>query len=297
MGKPMSEMIDLTNVDLGVENLGEMWQDFIARCTPEHATQYNQAYNLIAISFPDSFMDSTITHLLVDEALGTADLMAHIRILFIDTIIDALQIMGIIVDKDWIDPNSLPELCNILDTIYMADGMTDLIGLMDTLNDEEATAKERFIRVVKMVQPQYDMENMDYYIKEVSPNVIRGLMIGLNIIDEDDATWVDPDVTKRVKANKPFILDTLAGLHIRNGGGCGQSFDTYMNLFINELGQKLVDHDMANYLANVLSLMLISHMADSEIQGQFNSLVEENSNTVEEAYKISQILKKVTLNA
>ncbi|EBY9764044.1 hypothetical protein D5W64_13100 [Salmonella enterica subsp. enterica serovar Saintpaul] len=293
----MSEMIDLTNVDLGVENLGEMWSDFIERCTPEHATQYNQAYNLIAISFPDSFIDSTITHLLVDEALGTADLMAHIRILFIDTIIDALQIMGIIVDKDWIDPNSLPDLCNILDTIYLADGLTDLIGLVETLNDEEADAKERFIRVVRMVQPQYDMENMEYYIKDVSTNVIRGLLIGLNIIDEDDETWVDPDIQKRVKTNKDFIKVTLAGTHIMNGGGVGQAFETYMNLFINELGMQVIDGTIGIYLENVLGLMLISHLTDTEIQGQFNSLIEQYTTTVEEAYKAQSILNKVKLNA
>lgn len=290
-------MIDLTNVDLGVENLGEMWSDFIERCTPEHATQYNQAYNLIAISFPDSFIDTTITHLLVDEALGTADLMAHIRILFIDTIIDALQIMGIIVDKDWIDPNSLTDLCNILDTIYMADGLTDLIGLVETLNDDEADAKERFIRVVRMVQPQYDNGDMENYIKEVSTNVIRGLLLGLNVIDEDDETWVDPDIQKRIKANKQFLIPTLAGLHLQNGGGPGQSFDTYMNLFINELGIKLVGGDMGAYLENVLALMVMSYLTDTEIQGQFSSLIEQHTTTVEEAYKAQAILNKVTLNA
>lgn len=290
-------MIDLTNVDLGVENLGEMWQDFIARCTPEHATQYNQAYNLIAISFPDSFIDNTITHLLVDEGLGTADLMAHIRILFIDTIIDALQMMGIMVDKDWIDPNSLSELCVILDTIYLVDGMTDLIGLVDTLNDDEADTKERFIRVVRMVQPQYDMENMEYYIRDVSTNVIRGILIGINVIDEDDATWVDPSLQKRIKGNREFLKGTFGGQHIIMGGGVGQGFEGYSNLFINDLAKLLVEDSSVNYLENVLSLMVISYMSDTEIQGQFTALVEEHCTTIEEAYKGTAILNKVTLNA
>lgn len=293
----MSEMIDLTNVDLGVENLGEMWQDFIARCTPEHATQYNQAYNLIAISFPDSFIDSTITHILVDEAIGTADMMAHMRILFIDTIIDALQIMGIIIDKDWVDPNTLPELIVILDTIFMVDGMTDLIGLVDTLNDDQDDAKDRFIRVVKMTQPQYDMENMEYYIKEVSTNVIRGLLIGINVIDEDDTTWVDPSLQKRIKSNSEFLKQTMAGEHIINGGGLGQDFDGYHKLFTNQLAKALVDEDVSIYLTNVLSLMVISWMTDSQIVGQFTALVEEHCNTIEEAYKGTSILNKVKLDA
>lgn len=293
----MSEMIDLTNVDLGVENLGEMWQDFIARCTPEHATQYNQAYNLIAISFPESFIDNTITHILVDEAIGTADMMAHIRILFIDTIIDALQIMGIIIDKDWIDPNSLPELIVVLDTIFMVDGMTDLIGLYDTLNDEEADPKERFIRVVRMTQPQFDMENMEYYIKEVSTNVIRGILIGINVIDQDDETWVDPWLQKRIKANAEFLKGTMGGEHIINGGGVGQDFDGYHKLFTNQLAKALVDDDATIYLTNVLSLMLISYMTDEDITGQFSALVEEHCSTIEEAYKGTSILNKVKLDA
>lgn len=293
----MSEMIDLTNVDLGVENLGEMWSDFIERCTPEHATQYNQAYNLIAISFPDSFIDSTITHYLIDESISTPDLMAHIRILFINTIIDALQMMGIIIDKDWIDPNSLPELIVILDTIYLADGMTDLIGLVDTLNDEEADAKERFIRVVRMTQPQYQMENMEYYIKEVSSNTIRGLMIGLNIIDEDDASWVDPDLQKRIKANKEFLKGTFGGQHIINGGGLGQEFEGYYKVFSNDLAKLLIDGKTEAYMTNILSLLIISSVTDGAIGGTYTGLVEEYSTTIEEAYKATAIMDKVELNA
>lgn len=290
-------MIDLTNVDLGVENLGEMWLDFIERCTPEHATQYNQAYNLIAISFPDSFIDSTITHYLIDESISTPDLMAHIRILFINTIIDALQMMGIIIDKDWIDPNSLPELIIILDTIYLADGMTDLIGLVDTLNDEEADAKERFIRVVRMTQPQYQMENMEYYIKEVSSNTIRGLMIGLNIIDEDDASWVDPDLQKRIKANKEFLKGTFGGQHIINGGGLGQEFEGYYKVFSNDLAKLLIDGKTEAYMTNILSLLIISSVTDGAIGGTYTGLVEEYSTTIEEAYKATAIMDKVELNA
>ena len=290
-------MIDLTNVDLGVENLGEMWSDFIERCTPEHATQYNQAYNLIAISFPDSFIDSTITHYLIDESISTPDLMAHIRILFINTIIDALQMMGIIIDKDWIDPNSLPELIVILDTIYLADGMTDLIGLVDTLNDEEADAKERFIRVVRMTQPQYQMENMEYYIKEVSSNTIRGLMIGLNIIDEDDASWVDPDLQKRIKANKEFLKGTFGGQHIINGGGLGQEFEGYYKVFSNDLAKLLIDGKTEAYMTNILSLLIISSVTDGAIGGTYTGLVEEYSTTIEEAYKATAIMDKVELNA
>lgn len=292
----MSEMIDITNTDLGVENLGEMWEDFIARCTPEQATLFNESYNLIAISFPESFIDNTITHLLVDDSISTSDLMAHIRILFIDTIIDALQMMGILFDKDYIDPNSLKELNVILDTIYLADGLTDIIGLVDTLNDEIADPKERFIRVVRMTQPQYDMENMEYYIRDVSTNTIRGLLIGINVIDEDDTDWVDPYLQKRIKGNKEFLKTTLAVKHIADGGGIGLMFDGYFKVFANELAELLVTDQIA-YLRNILGLMLISSLTDTEIVGQYTSLVDQHCESVEELYKGTNLLNEVNINA
>ena len=292
----MSEMIDLTNVDLGVENLGEMWEDFIARCIPEQATLFNESYNLIAISFPDSYIDSTIQHMLIDEALDTSDLMAHMRLLFIDTIIDALQIMGIIVDKDYIEMNSLEELKNVLDTIYIFDGLTDLIGLVDILNNEEMDCKERFIQIVHMTQPQFDMSNMDYFIKDVSPNVIRGILIGLNIIDEDDEVFVDHTIRDRIRANKTFLATTFGGQHIMNGGGVGQFIDGYMKIFMSDLAKVLVT-DKMDYLLHVISLMLISNLSDAEIAGQFNALVEDQCTDTVELYKATSILNKVKLNA
>lgn len=292
----MSDMIDLTNVDLGVENLGEMWVDFIARCTPHQATLFNESYNLIAISFPESFVDSTLNQMFIDESLDTSELMAHVRVLFINTIIDALQMMGILIDKDYIELNSLSELKNILDTVYLFDGLTDLLGLVQILNDEEQDCKDRFIRIVQMTQPQYDMTNMDYFIKEVSPNTIRGILIGLNIIDEDDTEWVDHTIRDRIKTNKLWLVDTYGGQHIINGGGVGLNIDGYLKVFMSDLAKDLATNPY-DYLKNVLSLMIISSLTDSQIQGQFNSLIEDQTTNVEEAYKAMEIIKKVKLNA
>lgn len=292
----MSEIVDLTNVDLGVENLGEMWEDFIARCTPAHATLFNESYNLIALSFPDSFIDSTLTHLFIDEGLETSELMSHVRLLLINSIIDALQIMGVIIDKDYLEMNSLEELKNVLDTVYLFDGLTDLIGLVDVLNNEELDCKERFIQVVRMTQPQYDMSNMEYYITDVSPNVIRGLLIGLNIIDEDDTEHVDHTLKTRIRDNKLFLAGTLAGQHIQNGGGVGQVLDAYMRLFMSDLADMLVKDKLA-YMTNILGIMLISSLSDNEISGQFNALIEDQCDQVDELFKATAIMNKVKLNA
>lgn len=292
----MSDMIDLTNVDLGVENLGEMWVDFIARCTPHQATLFNESYNLIAISFPESFIDNTLNQLFIDESLDTSELMAHVRVLFIDTIIDALQMMGILIDKDFIELNSLSELKSVLDTVYLFDGLTDLLGLVQILNDEEQDCKDRFIQIVQMTQPQYDMSNMDYFIKEVSPNTIRGILIGLNIIDEDDTEYVDHTIRDRIKNNKLWLAGTYGGQHIVNGGGAGLNIDGYLKIFMSDLAKDLATSPY-DYLKNVLSLMIVSSLSDTQIQGQFNSLIEDQTTNVEEAYKAMDIIKKVKLNA
>lgn len=292
----MSEMIDLTNTDLGVENLGEMWSDFILRCTPEQAKLFNESYNLITISFPDSYIDSTLTHLFIDESMDTSDLMAAVRELFINTVIDALQIMGIIIDKDYVEMNSLSLLNQVLDTIYLADGITDLIGLADLLNYEDWTAKDRFIGVMKMISPENDYELLDYIVSDVSINTIRGLLVGINVIDEDDKKFVDPQLTKRVKANKPLLLQTLAFKHINDGGGLGQNIDTYLNLFINDLGTILME-GAPGYMKHVLGLMIISNLTDAQIHKQFNTLSESLSMSIEDLYVTNKVLEGAVLDA
>jgi len=292
----MSEMIDLTNVDLGVENLGEMWSDFIARCTPEQAILFNESYNLIAISFPESFIDSTLTQMFIDEALDTSELMAHVRSLFLETILDTLQMMGIKFDRDFIEMNHLQDMKVILDTVYLFDGLTDLLGLVDIINNEELDCKERFIEIVRMTQPQFNLDNMECYIEEVSANTLRGILIGINIIDEDDTEYVDHTIRNRIRANRQWLVGTLGERHIVDGGGPGQNLDGYMKIFMSALAKYLVE-DPALYLQNVLSLMLISNMGDKDIQGQYNALIEDQTTTVEEAYRAQNIIKKVKLNA
>lgn len=292
----MSDMIDLTNADLGIENLGEIWKDFTDRCTPEQAKLFTESYNLIAISFPDSFIDSTLTHLFADEGLDTSDLIAHVRLLFINTICDALQIMGIFVDKDYLDMNSLEALKRILDTIYLFDGMTDLIGLVDTLNDENLDCKDRFIKVVRMTHGQFPFDDMESYIREVSTNTIRGIMIGLNIIDEDDTVYVDHVLRQRIKDNKEFLKGTFGGEHVVNQGGLGIEVDNYLKLFHSRLAATLIN-DPLSYMRQILSLMIISSLTDGQIHGQFNALIEDQCTTIEEVYKGQAILKEASIDA
>lgn len=291
----MSEIIDLGDRNLAVENLGDMWQDFAARLMPEAAILFKDAYNLISISLPENGNDIQITNILIDESLETSDTVMHIRKLLIDSIVDCLQMMGIIIDYDYVSPDSLKDLVHILDTIYTLDGMDDLMQLVDILDDELIDAKERFIRVIERVEPDYDLENFPYMIKEVSPNVTKGILIGLNILDNDDTEYMEPTIKRRVQANKEFLKETLAWEHITKGGASTLSLEVLMTLFVSDLGIKLTENKL-DYFKQVLSLMLISDLTDGQIKSQYYALLEEVAENMDEIYKAQTLLEKVKLD-
>lgn len=291
----MSEIIDLGDRNLAVENLGEMWQDFAARLMPEAAILFKDAYNLISISLPENGNDIQITNILIDESLETSDTIMHIRKLLIDSIVDCLQMMGIIIDYDYVSPDSLKDLVHILDTIYTLDGMDDLMQLVEILDDELIDAKERFIRVIERVEPDYDLENFPYMIKEVSPNVTKGILIGLNILDNDDTEYMEPTIKRRVQANKEFLKETLAWEHITKGGASTLSLEVLMTLFVSDLGIKLTENKL-DYFKQVLSLMLISDLTDGQIKSQYFALLEEVAENMDEIYKAQTLLEKVKLD-
>lgn len=291
----MSEIIDLGDRNLAVENLGDMWQDFAARLMPEAAILFKDAYNLISISLPENGNDIQITNILIDETLETSDTVMHIRKLLIDSIVDCLQMMGIIIDYDYVSPDSLKDLVHILDTIYTLDGMDDLMQLVEILDDELIDAKERFIRVIERVEPNYDLENFPYMIKEVSPNVTKGILIGLNILDNDDTEYMEPTIKRRVQANKEFLRETLAWEHITKGGASTLSLEVLMTLFVSDLGIKLTENKL-DYFKQVLSLMLISDLTDGQIKSQYYALLEEVAENMDEIYKAQTLLEKVKLD-
>ncbi|MGL4614359.1 MAG: hypothetical protein ACRCVV_10775 [Shewanella sp.] len=291
----MSEIIDLGDRNLAVENLGEMWQDFAARLMPEAAILFKDAYNLISISLPENGNDIQITNILIDESLETSDTIMHIRKLLIDSIVDCLQMMGIIIDYDYVSPDSLKDLVHILDTIYTLDGMDDLMQLVEILDDELIDAKERFIRVIERIEPDYDLENFPYMIKEVSPNVTKGILIGLNILDNDDTEYMEPTIKRRVQANKEFLKETLAWEHITKGGASTLSLEVLMTLFVSDLGIKLTENKL-EYFKQILSLMLISDLTDGQIKSQYFALLEEVAENMDEIYKAQTLLEKVKLD-
>lgn len=294
----MLDTIDLTNANLASDNLGEMWDDFAVRCTPEAAIQLVEAYNLITLSLESAeagnngFLDIEITNLLIDEGSETSDVIQSIRKLFIDGIVDCLQIMGIIIDMDYVGPNDLPLLTKILDTIYTFDGMEDILGLADVLDDEGIDPKERFITVVKMNDKEIDFDALYNIIDDVSINVTKGLLIGLNILPTDDDQYMEPALKRRLVNNKAFLKGTMGEYHVVNGGGMQQPQDAYMTLFAAELGEMLMT-DPFLYVKNVLSLLMLTPLTPSQIEGQIMALAQDVSSEMEMIYRVQAMLQEV----
>lgn len=291
----MSDILDLSNVDLAAENIGETWLNFQDMCTEYAAIQFRDAYNLINITFPENFLDVEITNILIDESIETSDRIMKIRQLFIFNLISCLQEIGVVIDMEYVDPNSLKDLIYIMDSFYTFDQMDDLLGLVDILDDELIDTKERLIQVLTKLDPSVDTENFCYLIKEVAPNVTKGLMVGLNIIPDDDTEYMEPSLKRRVIANKPFLKGSLAEQHVKNDGGVGLDIEVLMNLFINELGQKLINNQ-EEYLKEVLGLLIIANVTDSQLHSQYLSMVEQLGLDIKTVYKAQNLLEEVILD-
>lgn len=291
----MSDIIDLNGVSLAEGNLGETWLDFTATCTPAAAILFNDAYNLITITFLDNFLDTTITNVLIDESMEVVNKQAYIRKYLIETLVDALQMIGIIIDQDYTTPDSIKDLNFILNSIYELDGMEDIIGMLGVLEDEELDTKDRFIKLLEKLDPGFDTENFCYLINDVAPNVTKGILIGLNILGQDDTDYMEPALRRRIVANKVFLDGTLAKTHITKGGAAGLDIEPLTNLFINELGMILVD-DTNRYLKELLALMIIGNLTDQQIQTQFLAAAEQFGDSIDSIYKAQALLNEVEIS-
>lgn len=297
----MLDVIDLTNTNLASDNLGEMWDDFAVRCTPAAAKLLVEAYNLITLSMElapegnNGYLDITITHILIDEGMETSDTIQAIRKILMEGLIDCLKICGIIVDMDYIGPGELPDLITLLDTIYTFNGMDDIFGLADVLEDEYMDPKERFIRVVKMGNPEYDIEKLYTMISEVSVNTTKGMLIGLNILDSDDIQYMEPALKRRLIASKEFLKGTLGEYHIQNGGGVQLQSDVYLTLFGPRLAEYMSE-DPVKYVKNILSLFMISDLTPKSIEAQITALSQEVTDDLDTMYRIQGLLKEVNLS-
>lgn len=292
----MSDYIDDTNLKVAIDELGDLWFSFEECLVPETAIIFNKSYNLIVMSVKDCALSLDISTLLVDESQDIPSVVNNIRETFLVYLVDILTNMGIMIDKEHVDPDSLPYLNTILETIYTTDGMEDVMGLIYVLENETFTNKERVIEVIKRVHDLDDDEVYPDLIRDISADVVKGLMMGLGADTDatDDREVANEEVTKRVKANREFLKGTLAATHVINNGAMGLSYQVLSDMFINDLA-KLIVGEKRDYYKNILAMLLISSMTNEEIESGYEGMIKDFANDLEELYVGSVLLEELVL--
>lgn len=292
----MSDYIDDTNLKVAIDELGDLWFSFEECLVPETAIIFNKSYNLITMAVKDSALSLDISTLLTDDSQAIPSVVNNVRETFLVYLCDILNNMGIIINKEHVDPDSLPYLNTILETIYLTDGMDDVMGLIYVLENETFTNKERVIEVIKRV---YDLDDDEIYpdlISDISADVIKGLMKGLGADTDatDDKEYVNEEIVKRVKANREFLKGTLAGTHVINDGAMGLSYQVLSDMFINELA-KLIVGEKKEYYKNILGMLVISSMTNVEIESGYEGMIKDFANDLDELYIASALLEELVL--
>lgn len=290
----MTDYVDITDYKAAQDDLGSLWLNFEECLLVEQAIVFNTAYNLISVTLKENALPPLLTTILSDNNIDTPTRINTVRRTLIEGMVELLCEMGIIIDKDYVTLDSMQELCNILNVMYSTDEIEDVLGLIDILDNETYDNKEKLITVIKRWLDLDDDGDMQYLIDDVSGETIKGLYIGLGVLTIDDADYINPDVAKRIKANKTFLGGTLAGSHVLNGGGIGMSFEVLSNLFINELGICLAN-DKKQYLNEIMGLLLISSQTNNEIQSGYEALIKDFAEGLDEIYMGSKVLEGITL--
>lgn len=290
----MSDYIDITDYKAASDDLQSIWLNFEDSLRYEQTIPLNTAYNLISITLKENSLSNFITTILSDNNTTLATKHQLIIKTLLEALVEVLSSMGIILNPEYIDISSLPDLNNILNTLFSTDDIDDVLGLINILDNETFDNKDKLINVIVKTLDLEDEGNLPYIIESVSADVIKGLYIGLGAINIDDGDYVNPEVASRIRKNKTFLAGTLAGNHIINGGGVGASYIALSNLFINELGQILLDNKK-QYYKEILSICLISSMTPIEIEEGFEVMIKDMAENMEDIYIGSAMLEKVIL--
>lgn len=292
----MEAIIDRTGLTAARDDLGSVWENFEDGLIPEQADQLNYAYNLISAGFKENSLSLMISTFLIDENIESATRINLIRRTLITGIIELLNQVGIIIDLDYVTLDSLAALSVVLDTLYQTERVEDVYGVMDILDNETYDNKDKLIATINTVMglEETDDSELLYLIQEVSGDTIKGLYLGLDESDDDNGDYLNPDIARRIKANRTFLTGTLAASHIVNGGQAGLPYLTLFRLLIDKMEPVILD-DKRRYLKEILAICLISSMTSHEIEEGYEEMVVELCQSLNDMTLPTQLLEQVVL--
>ena len=293
------EVVDLDNIDLLSEQVGEIWEAFKEALPEPTANIFTKGYNLTAISYPESSLSLNITELLVDESTDTNKKISIIREILIDNIISILREMGFTIDEDYVEDRYLPQFCTMVEFIYDIRGQEDVIGMSDILSAKDIPPSERFIGIMAkyLADDAVDYDVYRYLITDVSEMTLEVIKNDLNHLDDEDPT--PENITLRIRRNKDIFKDTVIWTHIVNGGQIGSSIDSILNYYKADLEALLLldtENRYTLYGRTVIAMYLISDVNDDKIADSVMKQLDGIIDNVQEMMKIESILNSVVLS-
>ena len=284
--------LNLHNVDLLGEELGDTWLSFKKCITDYNTNIFKESFNLIKISLPETTLGMQINGVLINESLTVTEQIYEIRSMLITNIIDIAVQMGIKIDVDATTIDSLPILTNIVDAVYTLDGYEDLLSLSAILEDKDTHPVDRFISLLETI---YNIDDLSYYenlIMEVSEYTLE--TIRLSLISPDATVEVPNEVKTRVIANKAFLKDTLAAFHVTHGGNMGGSFATLLNTFQSDLPE-LRESDPKRYIKELVGLSLLSDISNGGLVDELSTRITTDFQDAQLLFYADDVIKQLNL--
>lgn len=288
--------VDLTNVNLLVDDVGGVAASFLNHLTETNAKRLVDGYNLIAISDPDNSLAPIITEILISESTEITLKKETMLSLILNNIIATLRKASVYINEDMVTINDFDTIYNILNMFTIVDGVEDLMGISIILENQSITALERFIKcygMVYMVEEEVFLEPLYGLIKDVSEVTVETIKLSLILPEIND---IIPDkLISRIKANKDLINTTFVGDYIRADGNIGLPVESLLGFFKPELtllrGQE--DEFPMHYYNAVAAIIIISDVNNESLQSELISRIRDSVEDLDLIFDIDNLISKV----
>lgn len=285
--------VDLTGVNLLVDDVGGLALSFLNHVTEANAIRLIHGYNLIKVADPDTMLGSMVTDILMDESVELTLQKDTLLRLMLTNIIKLLNGSSVFINTDEVDFPDYDLLYNTLNLFTVIEGIEDLLGLSLILENQSVPPLERFIQLYSAVYMEEDVSVLDrlyILIKDVSEVTLEALRLSLIMPALDD---IIPDVlVARVKANKDLLNKSFVGDYIRSCGSIGSTLPNLLSYFKDDL-DRLIDpvyEFKIHYYAALLGIIIISDVNNDSVLEEFSKLTKD---TVEDMDLLMEIDKLV----
>lgn len=277
--------------------VGSIWEEFRSTIPVEHAKLYEEGLALVFLTYPDSLVINQLMELLIDENITSMEKSMSVRMITYDQIMDIVNKIGIVINKDFVELRYLQQLISLADFFYVVSETENAeVTFLPILLAGDVPPEQRLITALaKDAYPELDDPDMSDYeclIEEVPLSVIKSLIESIEGTEEEDIP--DPVIIRRVKLNRQLLDTSIGYMHVRNGGAVGNSLEVYFNFFMHELSASMVDTP-EQFILDVISIHLISEVGNDTLKDKIRLYLDGNMNNVVELMKSQSLIDAIQL--